>query len=575
MNDTEEKLAKTVHVEEQMEEQIQKKKKRQKHTSPASKIIKRILIAIGAILLFLIVGISPFIASFIYHVYYFPSKTVKESYERIDISLSEEQRLKDLEALYENACLMNPVWEDKQELYGMDYETLYKEYQEIVVNAEDEFSYYCALYNFVSYFGSGHTHMLFPRASEMYSEGFQLNARAVNRKNMDRFAYTWEQTIREQIQDYTAKNGTLKYVAGNYVLHGYSDECIWPTEYRGLVVTAIDGISPDEFVKTHEFLYPLEYDDILQKTYRANVRFNVEYGIPVNLTIELEDGSTVDYPVYYDARCEVANYLDKYYSRYESNTDVFEVSDNYMIYENDEADFIYFKLDSCLFSADDEKMVEELKAALTRHDTLILDLRTNGGGSEGYCGTYIYPYIFEDNLVTRVNYEISLNDVTKQWVRDVMNLVIYSATIDRERNVITYEETYTYYGQATKTTQVYVLVSEDTFSAADTFVSDIKDFDNVTIIGSHTGGEGTEGMIFMYSLPESYLLYGYTPCYNVETKGEDILFGVTPDIVMTESLECYQTQRQYWEEGIDTDSYEVMMEYDNVLQDVVEMLSEK
>lgn len=121
---------------------------------------------------------------------------------------------------------------------------------------------------------------------------------------------------------------------------------------------------------------------------------------------------------------------------------------------------------------------------------------------------------------------------------------------------------------------VFVLLRAETPRVAvvslDRFPVFVSKLDNVTIVGTHTGGEGVEGYIFMYSLPNSRMCYAYTPCKSEETNGANALTGTAPDVVFYQTLEDKREIMRYYSAGINPYSYAVMMEYDDMLLNTVE-----
>lgn len=537
-------------------------------TDKASIIIP-ILVYVGRVLLTcVLLGIIavPYVIRYLI----FPYQQVLDYYEPVDISLTKEQKLEDLEALYEYAFLMNPTCEQRAELYGVDYEALYEEYQAKIVDTQNEFEYYSILYDFSAYIGSGHTRVMYPHYAEVVNSGFQLNMEALKGDDTAAYYYNWEQALKKQYRQYYAECGSIRYVDGAYILHGVMDESIWPKEYWGAMVISVNGEDTIDFVIKNPFYNPLEHDDIHDVTFRYAAYFNESIGTPITLELLLADGTVVTYDTFMDPYAEMAMMVEYYDEAYVNNSDTDIVTDNYELVENNEDDFVYLRIKSCMTGEDDEKMVAELEDAISRHDKIIIDLRGNGGGYISYFSNYVTPYIFDETVDFYMECQIEKNDISTMWVSDPATRLLELIAFGSSDGTYHFNENLYYYGASEKRNEIFILVDENTYSSCDMFTYAASTLDNVTIMGTHTGGEGIEGPIFMYSLPNSRLCYSFTPCMCVETQGYDMLIGITPDVVFAESFEDRREYMQLYYEGENPDSYEIMIQYDDVLLDAIE-----
>ena len=220
------------------------------------------------------------------------------------------------------------------------------------------------------------------------------------------------------MMEYRSASSSVRYVAGGYYLYGIAGNTIWPDEYLGASVTAINGEDPGEFIVNNPFNYSLEYDDIFEYTYRSYVLFNNEAGTEVVIDIELEDGTTAQVKTFMDSRRELALLLGAYASNFTSNSSVSVVKDNYELVE--EEDYIYLRINSCEKSDEDAVMIEALKDALTRHDKIIIDLRDNGGGLLVYFSDCVYPYIFEESFSVETLCSVEKNELSTLWLKDYL-----------------------------------------------------------------------------------------------------------------------------------------------------------
>jgi len=172
----------------------------------------------------------------------------------------------------------------------------------------------------------------------------------------------------------------------------------------------------------------------------------------------------------------------------------------------------YLKLDSFSYDADAYDVAIGAMSFLANADALVIDLRSNGGGSPEMV-QFLCSY-FLDNP------------------RKHLNSFRYK---DNER--LTQYWSYTYLpGKRLTEIDLYLLTSSNTFSAAEEFAYDLKSMKRATVIGEITGGGGHDNKFvvltdrFMMSLPFARAMNPIT-----HTNWEEV--GVEPDIpVMTTFL---------------------------------------
>lgn len=161
------------------------------------------------------------------------------------------------------------------------------------------------------------------------------------------------------------------------------------------------------------------------------------------------------------------------------------------------------------FWADNTYGKETVKAALkfvSYANALIIDLRTNGGGSPETV-TMICSYFFKDRVHTNDTYNRAENSTIEFWttpdtsMSDLVNMPLY------------------------------LLTSNKTFSAAEEFAYNLSHLKRAVIVGEATGGgahntfERVAGNGFVLSIP-------YGKAVNAVTKSNWEGTGVKPDILV-------------------------------------------
>ena len=165
----------------------------------------------------------------------------------------------------------------------------------------------------------------------------------------------------------------------------------------------------------------------------------------------------------------------------------------------------YFKFNGFSYNMDAYDAAVGAMSFLANTDALIIDLRTNGGGSPEMV-QFLCSY-FLDNPRQHLNSfsYIDVDKLTQYW-------------------------TYTYLpGRRLDKVDLYLLTSQNTFSAAEEFAYNLKNMKRAVVIGETTGGGAHDNKFvaltenFMMSLPFARAINPVT-----KTNWEEV--GVEPDI---------------------------------------------
>lgn len=145
---------------------------------------------------------------------------------------------------------------------------------------------------------------------------------------------------------------------------------------------------------------------------------------------------------------------------------------------------------------------------LTNTDTLIIDLRKNGGGDPATVAMLASYFLDERTHLTDFYYRTG--DRTEQmWSSDAVNGARYGQKKD-----------------------VYILTSKDSFSAAEDFSYVMKNLKRATLVGETTGGGAHPGDVarlsdhFAIFVPNGRVI---SPITKTDWEG----VGVTPDLAST------------------------------------------
>lgn len=522
-----------------------------------------VIAAVAAALIIRTVRIKRFVNTRLDYYY----SEAADSYDIIDISMTEEERLADFKAAYEYAVLSSPSTPEIEELYGIDFEKLYEEYCGYIRECQNDFDYIFLLYSFLETFPSGHAYVTVPSPENLRKTGFQMTENWGNTDMEDEYLYSWQQYLYSVFEEYDIDDTplhTYDYIDGEYILR-YTEGA----EEYGDVLTAIDGRSPMDYTFDSPCFNTLAYDENHGVAYRTKIQLNDRFGRKVTVTLRDMNGETREETAYIDEKFNFVTRLRNAYSKGEAIGYKDTTQKQYTITEDDKYNLVYIQIRACTGYMDD--FTSELSSALEGHDNVIIDLRGNDGGLAIYCEEYLYPLLFTDDLEFDNHFIVGNNDNTLSWAKETYIRDNYNSRISRD-GTIEFSEHSHYIGKADKDYRIFVITDNETFSSADHITAVLGMKENVTIVGSNTSGEGISGMIFTSLLPNSRLVIAYTPCYNTNISPANSVYGTPVDIIRPTTGEEIRLKYSKMAAGIDCESYENRLLWDGTLNEVIEMI---
>jgi len=570
-------------------------KKEKKPMSKKAKIImwSIILANVAVLLLVFFILVLPFIKLFSKMDY-----VTKDTGENlISTEMTQEQKLKDFDYMYDIVCLENPQKELMEQAYGISYDDIYTRYRDLALNAESDYEYFSYLGCFLSVLPGCHNYMGLPDYNNnAVNASFSLSEEYGTQEFKD-YAYSWKEEFRDDVEKYLDCNfiGFI-YVNGAYygMIPG-NDKMKYCDEYVNGTMISFDGKDPKDICFDVFERYTPAYDGINDCFFRDYLIFNDSMGEKHTAEVLLSDGNIVTVDLYDDPGYDYA-FLDapKTYpelfsdadnSSGSSSDDSEKVTDvmssdyvpaTYSIATDPERKLVYVNSTECR-SSEGARLVSDLTKALeeTDADTVILDIRANKGGDSSFVNEQLLPVLFSHD----VNYEATVyggrNDCTKRFYGAVtyglLNVLLYHQSgFSTKGDYFYYSETFNVKGNAAKDYKIYVLTSFNTFSSGDIMTRVCKEYDNCVVIGTNTGGEGVSGTILQSYLPESHFMFAYASTVNTDFP-EDSFLGTEPDIYIPYTVEEYQARLELHNQGIRQNSYEVRQQWDQTLQQVLEM----
>ena len=236
------------------------------------------------------------------------------------------------------------------------------------------------------------------------------------------------------------------------------------------------------------------------------------------------------------------------------------------------------------FSDDSIFEIEDKLAELPEDAPLIIDMRENIGGLIVNITDYFYPMLYDTPIdYTRTVYVKSHGEISKPsyfltWVILDKNEFVHSSNFNAPINGFYYKVTDKMHiaGNTEIDRDIYFLIGSNSFSAADMLANMAKGQDKTILIGSNTGGEGSTSNFYMDILPESKMMYIYTPSFALNSNGEDnAIYGTAPDIYVELSVDSYIKKQQIIADNKNPYTYENRLKWDDVLIETLEIIKEK
>lgn len=489
----------------------------------------------------------------------FPSQSI------VELNLSNEQKLEDFESLYEIIETSFPNLEEVSETFGVDFKSRKSKYEELIANTSTDFQYYCTMIAIMEDLASYHTGGSFPNYDNIIAYNcYNLDNLSADR-NLKPFVEYWNKTIRDHCEQYRdVKIAEFRYIDGEYV---YDSK--WSSEkysnLQGFRITAINNQNIDEYILENISIYKTQYDSLHNKAYKRVLTFNESIGNSVEVNLVNDSNETIKTNFCVSLEMEMVN---TYYPEFldESNT---TSSDRVTSYFDKARNVIYIQIRN--FSSNEKNALKSHLKGIDDKTKIIIDLRDNFGGNPNYAKNNIYPYLYNNDIDFVQKWFVpssKTNDVeNKNW----RNRIMYD--IEETNGGYIYMSTTEYKGgKKDYSDNVYYLVNKATASAADEYIAMVKENNLGTIVGVSTAGEGLGGSFYIDMLENSGFVFTYYPCQSVDNKGKNnSIYGTEPDICIPQSTDSFYKQREMEKKGIDTESYDNRLIWDNVFLGVLNL----
>lgn len=482
-------------------------------------------------------------------------------YTEVSLDFTEEQKLRDLEYLYETAFLGKPSMEEFEKLYGISYKGIYRGYIEKVRKTKNNYEFYCMLESFMNMSPGMHNGLIYPNYARLSDYRYVLGYERANSEEIKNYIYSWEKELKKRLPDYSGNGCMFSYSGGVYIYNQKTG--FFGDEFIGAQLISLNGTAVDDMMFSLTSCREIYYDGINKKPFRVALMFNDRIGDEYNAEIRLASGEIVTKKLYSSIFFDIAYNRGGGAAQHDDMPTTERETDRYYIVHRDnERRLVYVNIWRLSDDEHGEMLKDELLGAIFDTDKVVLDLSEFNGGEWACFENYLYPVLFDNNLYTELDVSVKMSDCVKNAFADRGCELNESAS---------YRIIFRGEGKARVKREIYILTSCHTYGNADAFVRLVKDYENVTVIGSRTGGEGICGHTVMAALPESRLVFCFMPSRNAEGENNAV-YGTEPHYCIGEEQDTFLKRRQIISEGKYPYYYKNRLAWDSVLNKTLEII---
>ncbi len=502
-----------------------------------------------------------------------------------DKPLTTEQKLEDFEYLYNVLIEHHPHLEEYRDIIGFDFEGNREYYEELIRNTKDDYEFYVMMLMIMEDLPSLHT--------KLYVESFDgIKESGHNYSKEVRSAFlgsdrseVWQEHNRKYILEETGETRFL-YYDGKYIS---SLGAIAEQQEQTLILLAIDDEPIDKYIQRKEVSGKLGYDKRNDKVYRHSIGLNLVYGELVKATFQNGNGTVFEREVYIrnkECAFEEGNIVpisipevDKLVISGVEEQDIqnIAVDGPFQVVLDKKRNLSYISIASFTDENIEKEQFYNAMQMACENDDVILDLRINIGGYREYFLEYVYPWLYKEDISVPLEYYMDrtiIDDKFDDWV--IRNYHDLNSAEEYMGSVVKLVDEYQGKGNGVKDKNVYVLISDTTYSAADWVAAILKEYTNAVLIGTDTGGEGLGGTAFFDIMPNSGLTFLVQDCQCFNTDGTDnSIFGTSPDFYISHTFESIAMRNQLINEDVSFVEYENRLRWDNILLETINMIESK
>lgn len=500
-----------------------------------------------------------------------------------ELNLSIEQKLEDFDYLcnvLENGMPSMQIIENE---YNIDYASQKEKYRNLIADSTTDYEFYCIIKSYINIFPSTHTGLIYPDYEIYENRAVYHIQNVLAVRGIEQYTKYWNTLLNDKATSFEYEDYcSAQYMetTGKYYINDGNG---------GAAVISIDGIPVDEYVIMAPLCNALKYDAINRKLMRDFILFTsneTEYSKKVKIKVECANGDMGELELF-AGLCNDFSVLYSVNQNVEVENDTLLETPAYEFADNDEYSLTY----ACISELNSEN-ADEIKSELEnrKYDTVILDLKNNSGGNLQQFLDSLYTPLVKDDSTASFPYYIPRTSVnTKRYFYAYWSLgffhdyvykdLTYTEKTDlpkMEGKYVEYSNQYELTGNHSRNADIYVLVSNDTASAADSLASALKKYAGATVIGNAANGEGLGSSSIADTLPNSRLMFEYYPAVAYNLDGScNTLHGTSPDhYIYTMNAVQKQTFNDICNDKKSPFTYENRLKWDNVLIETLEIIKE-